>query len=110
MAACHLPMLSCWMGGVSAEPARELLSAQKIPSDPTPKAAVSAYMTLVKHQRTQELLMKSVLDVRVGAANRISRPDWRCATRRGDPLQGARPRAARNSRTRAASPGLSRSA
>jgi acetyltransferase len=63
MAACHLPMLSCWMGGVSAEPARALLSAQKIPCYPTPKAAVSAYMTLVKHQRTQELLMQTPASV-----------------------------------------------
>ncbi|MCC6715819.1 MAG: acetate--CoA ligase family protein, partial [Gammaproteobacteria bacterium] len=63
MAASRTPMLSCWMGGASAEPARALLSAQKIPCYPTPKAAVSAFMTLVKHRRTQDLLMQTPASV-----------------------------------------------
>lgn len=51
--------LSCWLGGVSAEPACALLSQARIPAYVTPKAAIVAFMTLLQHERTQTLLMQT---------------------------------------------------
>lgn len=59
LAASRLPVLACFMGGVTAEPARATLAQQRVPAYATPKAAVTAFTTMVKYQRTQTLLMQT---------------------------------------------------
>ena len=52
-------VLTCWMGGRSALPARRLFSQAGIPTYDTPEAAVRAFLHLVRFQRNQQLLMES---------------------------------------------------
>ncbi len=52
-------VLTCWMGGHSAQQARRVLSQAGIPTYETPEAAVRAFMHLVRYRRNQQLLMET---------------------------------------------------
>lgn len=53
------PVLTSWVGGDSAEPARRLFAEQRIPTFDTPEKAAQAFMYLVDYRRSQELLMET---------------------------------------------------
>jgi acetyltransferase len=55
----HVPVLTNWLGGVSAEDARRLFSEHRIPTYDTPHDAVRAYMHLVNYRRGQVSLMET---------------------------------------------------
>lgn len=53
------PVLTSWVGGDTAEPARRLFAQQRIPTFDTPEKAAQAFMYLVDYRRSQELLMET---------------------------------------------------
>jgi acetyltransferase len=53
------PILACWLGGASAEAARPLFAASRIPDFQTPESAVRGFMYLVEHRRNQAQLMET---------------------------------------------------
>lgn len=53
------PVLTCWMGEATAEPARRRLSAAGLSSYETPDEAVGAFMRLVNYARNQAALMET---------------------------------------------------
>ena len=57
--AIDTPILTCWVGGATAEAARRRLSAHKLPALETPNEAVRAFMHLADYQRNQELLLET---------------------------------------------------
>lgn len=58
-AAAKLPILTSWLGGARAEPARELFTKAGIPTYDTPSRAVRAFMHLVAYRRAQEALLET---------------------------------------------------
>ena len=54
-----VPILTCWVGGATAEGARQRLAANKLPSLETPNEAVRAFMQLANYRRNQELLLET---------------------------------------------------
>ena len=55
----HVPVLTNWLGGTSAEGARRLFSEHRIPTYDTPHDAVRAFMHLVDYRRSQSSLMET---------------------------------------------------
>ena len=53
------PVLSCWLGGDSLQPARDVFESAGIPNFATPEQAVAAFMQLVNYRRNQEALMQT---------------------------------------------------
>lgn len=53
------PLLTCWMGEATAEPARRRLSAAGLSAYETPDEAVGAFMRLVNHAKNQAALMET---------------------------------------------------
>lgn len=53
------PVLSSWVGGDTAEPARRLFAQHRTPSFDTPEKAARAFMYLVDYRRRQELLIET---------------------------------------------------
>lgn len=51
-------ILSCWLGGASLEPARQICAAAGIPVYETPEAVVRGFMQMVDFRRNQNLLMQ----------------------------------------------------
>lgn len=52
------PMLTCWMGEHQVAEARELFAQHKIPSLPSPEAAVEAFSYLTAYHHNQQLLLQ----------------------------------------------------
>ncbi len=52
------PVFTCWLGHTAAEPSRALFGKAGIPTYATPDKAVSAFLHMANHRRTQELLME----------------------------------------------------
>jgi acetyltransferase len=50
------PLVAAWMGGAAVRAGRERFEAARVPAYPTPERAVGAFMQLVSHARTQEML------------------------------------------------------
>jgi acetyltransferase len=53
------PVLSCWLGAETLEPARHAFESAGIPTYATPEQAVAAFMQLVNYRRNQEALMQT---------------------------------------------------
>lgn len=53
------PVLACWLGGVEAEAGRAVLAGRGVPTYATPEAAVGAFMQLVRHRQTRNLLLQT---------------------------------------------------
>ncbi|MGQ9368155.1 bifunctional acetate--CoA ligase family protein/GNAT family N-acetyltransferase [Azospirillum sp. ST 5-10] len=53
------PVLTSWLGDVTAGEARRLFAANRIPTYDTPSHAVRAFMHLVQYRRNQDLLMET---------------------------------------------------
>ncbi|UEM21244.1 bifunctional acetate--CoA ligase family protein/GNAT family N-acetyltransferase [Skermanella mucosa] len=53
------PVLTSWLGDSSAQEARHLFAANRIPTYETPSKAVRAFMHLVRYRKNQELLMET---------------------------------------------------
>ncbi|MEM4990039.1 GNAT family N-acetyltransferase [Collimonas sp. H4R21] len=51
-------ILSCWLGGASLDPARQICAAAGIPAYATPDSAVCGFMQMVDFRRNQNLLMQ----------------------------------------------------
>lgn len=58
-------VISCWMGEYSVMVARDLFDAEHLPTYDTPDQAVKAFMYMVQHARTQELLHETPLEQQV---------------------------------------------
>jgi acetyltransferase len=61
-AAAHeprIPVLACFMGGASGEPARRWLVEHGVPSFETPEAATSAFLHLVEYRRNRAELLET---------------------------------------------------
>lgn len=52
------PVLACWLGEATARAGRSRLEAARVPTYPTPDAAVRAFLHLVAHRRNRALLMQ----------------------------------------------------
>jgi len=52
-------VLTSWVGGTTARPARDLLAENNLPTYETPEQAISAFMYLVNYRRSQDLLMET---------------------------------------------------
>lgn len=52
------PVLACWMGEVSVEAGRKVLSENGIPDFTTPERAVEAFSYLAQHERHQRLALE----------------------------------------------------
>ncbi len=61
----HVPVLTNWLGGVSAQDARRLFSEHRIPTYDTPHDAVRAFMHLVDYRRSQTSLMETPASIPV---------------------------------------------
>lgn len=55
----HKSILTSWLGGESAQLARAVFAAAKIPTYDTPNDAVQAFLHQVRYRRNQELLMET---------------------------------------------------
>ncbi len=53
------PVLGCWMGERSAQPARALLAQHGMPVFRTPEAAVDAFFSIASYYRNQQLLQQA---------------------------------------------------
>jgi acetyltransferase len=53
------PVLTSWVGEVTAEGARRLFAESRVPTYDTPEQAVRAFMYLVEYRRSQALLMET---------------------------------------------------
>ena len=54
------PVLTCWLGGTAAAPARQACAAAGVPTYETPERAALAFQHLVQYRRNQEALMQPV--------------------------------------------------
>jgi acetyltransferase len=64
------PVVTNWLGGAGAAPARSLFGSRKIPSFESPEDAVRAFMHLVRYRRNQELLLETPsAGIMIDAAN-----------------------------------------
>jgi acetyltransferase len=54
-----VPVMTCWVGGDSAAPARKLFAETGIPSYETPDEAVRSFLHLVEYRRNQDMLMQT---------------------------------------------------
>lgn len=61
----HVPVLTNWLGGVSAKDARRMFSEHRIPTYDTPHDAVRAFMHLVNYRRGQVSLMETPASIPV---------------------------------------------
>ena len=52
------PLFTCWMGGTSVLPSRQRFSENRIPTYPTPEAAVDAIAALALYASNQEQLLQ----------------------------------------------------
>ncbi|SJZ65975.1 GNAT family N-acetyltransferase [Consotaella salsifontis] len=66
----RVPILTCWMGASTAEPARRLFAERAVPTYETPDGAVRAFMHLVEYRRNQDLLMQTPPPLKVNPAHR----------------------------------------
>ncbi len=53
------PVLSCWMGDAKVAKARELFSANRLPTFLTPERAVEAFAYLSRYQMNQKLMLQT---------------------------------------------------
>jgi acetyltransferase len=53
------PVFTCWLGGPTAVPARQIFAKAGVPSHETPDEAVRAFMHLVDHRKNRTLLMET---------------------------------------------------
>lgn len=51
-------VLSCWLGGAAAAPARQIFAKAGLATYNTPEQAVRAFMQIVQYRRNQDLLME----------------------------------------------------
>lgn len=51
-------VVACWLGGETLDEARHLFATAGIPTYDTPEEAVAGFMQIVRHRRSQELLMQ----------------------------------------------------
>jgi len=56
--AGHRNLLTSWVGQKSADAARQVFAAARIPTYATPSEAVRGFMHLVRHRRRQQLLLE----------------------------------------------------
>ncbi len=68
------PVLTSWIGGTLARPARTVLAEHNLPTYETPEQAIRAFMYLVNHRRSQDLLMETPPSV-----PEVFEPDWQAA-------------------------------
>ena len=61
-------VLSCWLGGAEAAPARRIFSRAGLPSYGTPEKAVHAFMQIVQYRRNQDLLMEVPVQAPIASA------------------------------------------
>lgn len=55
----RLPILTTWLGGTAAAPARDFLAARQIATFEGPDKAIRAFMHLHRYRRNQEMLMET---------------------------------------------------
>ncbi|GAB2865146.1 GNAT family N-acetyltransferase [Pseudoduganella ginsengisoli] len=67
-------VLSCWLGGETMAPARQVLAQAGLPTYDTPEQAVHGFMQLVQYRRSQDQLNQVP-----GALPRASRPEREAA-------------------------------
>ncbi len=53
------PVMTCWLGDGAVREARELFEASKLPTFESTSAAITGFMQLVEHARTQDELMRT---------------------------------------------------
>ncbi len=53
------PVLTCWLGGTAAAPAREACAAAGVPTYETPERAAMAFQHLVQYRRNQQALLQT---------------------------------------------------
>jgi acetyltransferase len=53
------PLLTCWLGDEAARDSRDLFARSAIPTFETPSDAISGFMQIVRHQRSQTELMQA---------------------------------------------------
>ena len=58
-AAYAKPLLTCWLGEDAARVSRELFARSAIPTFETPSDAISGFMQIVRHNRSQTELMQA---------------------------------------------------
>ncbi|WP_317205745.1 acetate--CoA ligase family protein, partial [Janthinobacterium sp.] len=66
-------VLSCWLGGAEAAPARQVFSRAGLPCYATPERAVQAFMQIVQYRRNQDLLMQVPVQAPAAAAPQRAR-------------------------------------
>lgn len=69
------PVLTAWLGATTAEPARSLFNAARLPAYDTPDQAVRGYLHLVRYQRAQEALREVPPSLPADFAPDIARAD-----------------------------------
>lgn len=52
-------LLTCWVGEESVVPARRMFNQAGIPTFTTPRQAIQAFLHIINHRRSQELLMQT---------------------------------------------------
>lgn len=55
----RFPILTNWLGGTAAAPARDFLARQRLPAFESPEDAVRSFTHLVAYRRNQELLLET---------------------------------------------------
>jgi acetyltransferase len=56
---CNKPVLTCWLGDEAARQSRELFARNSLPTFETPSDAITGFMQLVRHSRSQTELMQA---------------------------------------------------
>ncbi len=56
--AAHMPILTCWLGGLVASQARQVFAECNIPTYDTPENAVRAFLHMVRYRSRQEILLQ----------------------------------------------------
>jgi acetyltransferase len=69
LTASSKPVLTCWMGGSAAAPARAACRAAGLPSYDTPERAVAAFLHLVQHRRARLALRDGPTTASAAAAD-----------------------------------------
>jgi acetyltransferase len=77
--AAQKPVLTCWLGGATVEPARKAFADAGLPGYTTPEHAVAGWLQLVQYHRNQEALLE--LPAAQPAALRVQREEARALLR-----------------------------
>ncbi|MEO8839056.1 MAG: bifunctional acetate--CoA ligase family protein/GNAT family N-acetyltransferase, partial [Herbaspirillum sp.] len=59
-------VFTCWMGGTTVQPARDLCRSAGIPTYDTPEQAVRAFLQVTRYRRNQHMLMQTPPSITAG--------------------------------------------